>query len=132
MTPEGDNCVFVLVNLDPHNRQECTYEVPLWVFGLPDDGAVEVEDLLQRLPVRAARQDPTASRSIRPSAPCVIWRLGPPRRGCGAEPTRVTSRPRRRPGVGADPADRCAARRPIAPSAGPDAALDLDDEATTR
>ncbi|MFF8798506.1 MULTISPECIES: maltotransferase domain-containing protein [unclassified Methylobacterium] len=46
VTPERDNCVFVMVNLDPKNRQECTYEVPLWLLGLPDDGAVEVEDLL--------------------------------------------------------------------------------------
>ena len=36
----------MLVNLDPRNRQECTYEVPLWEFGLPDHGAIEAEDLL--------------------------------------------------------------------------------------
>jgi hypothetical protein len=35
-----------LDNLDPKNRQECTYEVPLHLLGLPDDAAVEVEDLL--------------------------------------------------------------------------------------
>jgi len=46
LTPERDNCVFVLVNLDPHNRQECTYEIPLWEWGLPDDGSLDVEDLL--------------------------------------------------------------------------------------
>ncbi|KAA2238205.1 maltotransferase domain-containing protein [Salinarimonas soli] len=45
-TPERDNCVFVLVNLDPHNRQDCTYEIPLWEWGLPDTGTLDVEDLL--------------------------------------------------------------------------------------
>ncbi len=82
MTPDGDNCVFVMVNLDPKNRQECSYDVPLWLFGLPDDGAVEVEDLLQgytfSLRGRGHRiaLDP-AERS------CVIWRLTPPRRVAG-------------------------------------------------
>lgn len=82
MTPNGDNCVFVMVNLDPKNRQECSYEVPLWLFGLPDDGAVEVEDLLQgytfslRGKGHRIALDP-AERS------CVIWRLTPPRRVAG-------------------------------------------------
>jgi starch synthase (maltosyl-transferring) len=39
LTPARDNCVMALVNLDPHNAQECTYEVPLWEFGLPDHAA---------------------------------------------------------------------------------------------
>ncbi|HEV7440495.1 MAG TPA: maltotransferase domain-containing protein [Methylobacterium sp.] len=78
-TPEGDNCVFVMVNLDPKNRQECTYEVPLWLVGQPDHGAVEVEDLLQgyKFELRGKSHrialDP-AERS------CVIWRLRVPRR----------------------------------------------------
>ncbi|MFC6046754.1 alpha-1,4-glucan--maltose-1-phosphate maltosyltransferase, partial [Methylobacterium hispanicum] len=82
VTPELDNCVFVMVNLDPKNRQECTYEVPLWLFGLPDDGAVEVEDLLQgytfelRGKSHRIALDP-AERS------CVIWRLRVPRRLAG-------------------------------------------------
>ncbi|MCJ2140377.1 maltotransferase domain-containing protein [Methylobacterium sp. E-066] len=81
-TPERDNCVFTMVNLDPKNRQECTYEVPLWLFGLPDDGAVEVEDLLQgytfelRGKTHRIALDP-AERS------CIIWRLRAPRRVAG-------------------------------------------------
>jgi len=76
-TREKDNCVFVLVNLDPRNRQECTYEVPLWEFGLPDHGAIEVEDLLNggRFVLHGKSHrialDP-AERSV------VIWRLIPP------------------------------------------------------
>ena len=80
MTPAKDNALLVLVNLDPHNRQECTYEVPLWEFGLHDDGAIEVEDLIGggRFELRGKTHriafDP-AERS------CVIWRLVPPGRG---------------------------------------------------
>ncbi len=79
MTPSGDNAVFCMVNLDPRNRQECTYEVPLWQLGLPDDGAVEVEDLLQgykfelRGKTHRIALDP-AERSV------VIWRLRRPER----------------------------------------------------
>ncbi|GJD73278.1 maltotransferase domain-containing protein [Methylobacterium goesingense] len=79
VTPEGDNCVFVLLNLDPRNRQECTYEVPLWLLGQPDDGAVEVEDLLlgYKFELRGKSHrialDP-AERSA------VIWRLRAPTR----------------------------------------------------
>ncbi|WP_264049087.1 maltotransferase domain-containing protein [Methylobacterium flocculans] len=79
ITPEGDNCIFVLVNLDPRNRQECTYEVPLWLLGEPDDGAVEVEDLLlgYKFELRGKSHrialDP-AERSA------VVWRLRAPRR----------------------------------------------------
>ncbi|TKA97099.1 DUF3416 domain-containing protein [Cereibacter changlensis] len=44
----ADRSDFLLfhVNLDPHNRQEFQFEVPLWEFGLPDDASIEVEDLL--------------------------------------------------------------------------------------
>ncbi|MDR7037094.1 starch synthase (maltosyl-transferring) [Methylobacterium sp. BE186] len=79
MSPEGDNCIFVMVNLDPKNRQECTYEVPLWLFGQGDHGAVAVEDLLQgyrfELYGKSHRiaLDP-AERS------CIVWRLSLPRR----------------------------------------------------
>ena len=78
-TPEGDNCVFTMVNLDPKNRQECTYEVPLWLLGQPDDGAVAVEDLLlgYTFELRGKSHriafDP-AERSA------IVWRLRAPRR----------------------------------------------------
>ncbi len=76
LTPERDNCVFAMVNLDPKNRQDCTYELPLWKFGLPDDGAVEVEDLLRGYTftlygkTHRLALDP-ADRSA------VVWRLKP-------------------------------------------------------
>jgi starch synthase (maltosyl-transferring) len=46
MNPKRDGCIFVMVNLDPHQRRDCVYEAPLWEFGLPDDASIEVEDLL--------------------------------------------------------------------------------------
>ena len=76
-TPAGDNAVMVLANLDPKSRQECDYEVPLWEFGLPDGGSIEVEDLLQggtfRLNGKSHRiaLDPVTN-------PVAIWRLVPP------------------------------------------------------
>jgi starch synthase (maltosyl-transferring) len=35
------------VNLDPYNTQSFAFEVPLWEFGLPDTGSIEVRDLLR-------------------------------------------------------------------------------------
>ena len=43
--PDGEEMILVMVLLDPHNAQEAGFEVPLWEFGLPDDGALDVEDL---------------------------------------------------------------------------------------
>jgi starch synthase (maltosyl-transferring) len=77
MTPEGDNALMILVNLDPKARQECTYEVPLWKFGLPDDGTIAVEDLLGGWTFTLSGKthriaiDP-AERSV------VVWRLSRP------------------------------------------------------
>ncbi len=46
MTPAKDDCVLFAVNLDPHNAQGADFEVPLWEFGLPDDAAIDAEDLV--------------------------------------------------------------------------------------
>ena len=46
-TPALDNFVLVLVSLDPHHVQEAWFEVPLWEFGLPDDGVLAVEELMR-------------------------------------------------------------------------------------
>ena len=80
MTKEKDNCILVLVNLDPHNRQECTYEVPLWEFGLPDHGSIDAEDLLAggRLTLRGKTHRIALDPGQRP---VVIWRLIPPGSG---------------------------------------------------
>ena len=46
-TPDLDNFILVAVSLDPHRVQECQFEVPLWEFGLPDDGEFAVEELMR-------------------------------------------------------------------------------------
>jgi len=45
-TPDLQNVVLVAVNLDPHTRQECDIEVPLWLWGMSDAASVAVEDLM--------------------------------------------------------------------------------------
>ena len=54
------------VNLDPHNGQGADFEVPLWEFGLPDDGVDRGRGPGQRQPLHLARQDPALS--ARPAA----------------------------------------------------------------
>jgi len=46
-TPELDNFILVAVSLDPYRSQEATFEVPLWEFGLTDNGVFEVEELMR-------------------------------------------------------------------------------------
>jgi starch synthase (maltosyl-transferring) len=45
-TPAKDDFLLFAVNLDPHNAQGAHFEVPLWEFGLPDEAAIGVEDLV--------------------------------------------------------------------------------------
>jgi starch synthase (maltosyl-transferring) len=77
LAPARDNAVLALVNLDPKNRQECFYEVPLWEFGLPDHASIEAEDLLQG--GRFTLHGKTHRIALDPSdRPAVLWRLIPP------------------------------------------------------
>jgi len=48
-TPDLSNFILVAVSLDPHSVQETQLEVPLWEFGLPDHGVLQVEDLVRGL-----------------------------------------------------------------------------------
>ena len=76
-TPERDNCLLVMVNMDHRHAQEAHFEVPLWEFGLPDDASMEVESLLDGRrfswhgKVQHVRIDPA-------DCPVRIWRLRPP------------------------------------------------------
>jgi starch synthase (maltosyl-transferring) len=42
----GDNVLLVAINLDPFAAHDAAIEVPLWRFGLPDHGALDVEELM--------------------------------------------------------------------------------------
>jgi starch synthase (maltosyl-transferring) len=76
MTETKDNALLVAVNLDPHHAQSCSFEVPLWEFGLPDHASMNAEELLGGARVRwhgkvqHMHLDPQAN-------PCAIWRLLP-------------------------------------------------------
>ncbi len=80
MTPAGREMILVAVNLDPHQTQEAAFEVPLWEWQLPDDGSVEVEELMSGSRFvwtgkqQHVRLDPAA-------LPFAIWRLTPIREG---------------------------------------------------
>lgn len=74
LSPTREDVIMVLVNLDPHHKQECSYEAPLWELGLADHASVEVDDLLFggrfRLhgKVHQIALDPLHN-------PVIIWRL---------------------------------------------------------
>ena len=75
-TPDRSNVLLVAVTLDPYTPQEADFELPLWNWGLPDDAALDAEDLVQgsRFVWRGKRQrmrlDPHA-------LPYAIWRVHP-------------------------------------------------------
>jgi starch synthase (maltosyl-transferring) len=75
-TPGRENVLLVAVSLDPHNIQEADVELPLWKFGLPDHGALAVEDLVRQNRFTWAgkyqriRCDPG-------ELPFSIWRIAP-------------------------------------------------------
>ena len=75
-TAAHDDMVLVAVSLDPRGVQEAAFEVPLWEWNMPDDGAVEVEDLMRghrftwHGKVQRVRLDPA-------DLPFAIWRIAP-------------------------------------------------------
>jgi starch synthase (maltosyl-transferring) len=74
----GDNALLVAINLDPYAAHEATIDVPLWQFGLPDHGALEVEELMSGSRFtwhgrwQQVRLDPD-------ELPFAIWRAHPAR-----------------------------------------------------
>ncbi|MFC7476638.1 maltotransferase domain-containing protein [Dankookia sp. GCM10030260] len=75
-TADRGNVVLCAVSLDPRNVQEAAVELPLWEWGLPDNAALEAEDLMtgRRFTwtgkVQRLRLDPGA-------LPFGIWRVRP-------------------------------------------------------
>ncbi len=76
-TPAKDNFLLFAVNLDQDHPHGCTFEVPLWEFNLPDNGRVEVEDLLtgSRFVWDGKIQEVWLDPAVNP---CAIWRIRPP------------------------------------------------------
>ncbi|MFO1153440.1 MAG: alpha-1,4-glucan--maltose-1-phosphate maltosyltransferase [Rhodospirillales bacterium] len=75
MTPEGDNMIFVAVNLDPFDPHVAELEFPLEEMGLKPGETFQVEELLTgkrhlwRNALQGVRLDPEVN-------PCEIYRIG--------------------------------------------------------
>jgi starch synthase (maltosyl-transferring) len=65
------------VNLDPHSGQGANFEVPLWEFGLPDEAAIGVANLItgERFTWQGKIQNIWLDPAEKPYA---IWLLNPP------------------------------------------------------
>ena len=73
--PDGSEMLLVMVNLDPHHAQETGFELPLWEFGIPDDGSIAVEDLAAGYRFRWYGK--TQTIRLDPEQPYRIWRIAP-------------------------------------------------------
>jgi starch synthase (maltosyl-transferring) len=73
--PDGTGMILVMVNLDPHHAQEANFELPLWEFGIPDDGTIAVHDLVGGY--RFDWHGKTQWIRLDPSEPYRIWRIAP-------------------------------------------------------
>jgi starch synthase (maltosyl-transferring) len=75
-TPLRDNTILVAVNLDPHAARTFSFELPLWEWGLPDDGALVVEDLMNDREFLLTGKNQTMT--LDPGGqPFAIWRARP-------------------------------------------------------
>jgi len=77
-TADRGNFVLVAVSLDPHHAQETHFEVPLWEFGLPDDGTLEAEELMRGTPL--SWRGKVQHWRFTPELPFAIWRVRAPGR----------------------------------------------------
>jgi starch synthase (maltosyl-transferring) len=76
LSPDGSEMILVAVSLDPHHVQEAPFEVPLWEWKLPDNGSVDVEDLMRGS--RFVWQGKMQSVRLDPAdLPFAIWRIAP-------------------------------------------------------
>lgn len=73
--PGQGGLVLAAVSLDPHHAQEADLEVPLWLFGLPDHGRVQVEDLVGGRRFHWAGK--VQHLRLTPDDPYAIWRIAP-------------------------------------------------------
>jgi starch synthase (maltosyl-transferring) len=73
--PGDAGLILIAVSLDPFAPQEATFEVPLWLFGLPDWQTVDVDDLLhdQHFSWTGKLQHMRLTQD----APYAIWRVTP-------------------------------------------------------
>jgi starch synthase (maltosyl-transferring) len=70
--PDG-NVILAAISLDPFNTQVAGIEIPLWLFGLPDDGALKAEDLMRDF--KFTWYGKNQSVTLHPDQPFCIWRI---------------------------------------------------------
>jgi starch synthase (maltosyl-transferring) len=70
--PDG-NVILAAISMDPFNTQVAGIEIPLWLFGLPDDGAMEAEDLMREF--KFTWYGKMQSVTLHPDQPFCIWRI---------------------------------------------------------
>ena len=74
-SPGRENALLIGINLDPYNVQEADVEIPLWSWNLPDNGGLDLEDLVSGNrfaltgKVQRLRLDPLNG------LPFLIWRV---------------------------------------------------------
>jgi starch synthase (maltosyl-transferring) len=73
-TASRDNVLLIAVSLDPHAVQEADIELPLWEWGMPDHGHLELTDLMseQRFVLAGKFQRIRLDPAVLPFA---IWRV---------------------------------------------------------
>ncbi|WP_198045911.1 alpha-1,4-glucan--maltose-1-phosphate maltosyltransferase [Novosphingobium aquimarinum] len=74
-SPDGSDIILVMVSLDPHHAQSAGFEIPLWEFGIGDDGSIGVEDLASGGKFRWWGK--WQHIGLDPSEPYRIWRIAP-------------------------------------------------------
>ena len=74
------NTLLIAISLDPFNEYDATIEIPLWRFGIADDGAIDAEDLMRGVSFTwHGKFQPVHFNPA--ELPFCIWRLTPPMPG---------------------------------------------------
>jgi starch synthase (maltosyl-transferring) len=74
-TADRSNVVLVAVNLDPNQVQDADFEIPLWLWNLPDQAGLLVDDLLSG--DRFAWHGKIQHMRLTPDRPYAVWRVRP-------------------------------------------------------
>lgn len=72
---DGTNVLLIAISLDPYAAQEAAIELPLWEWTLPDDAALEAEELMRG--ERVTWRGKTQRVRLEPALPFAIWRVRP-------------------------------------------------------
>jgi starch synthase (maltosyl-transferring) len=70
---DRSNVVLVAISLDPGQPQDADFEIPLWDWGLPDDGSLHATDLLSG--EEFTWQGKYQHLRLTPEHPYAIWRV---------------------------------------------------------